>query len=118
MGEHKQTTLHATRNDLGANVRETSVAVLNATLADTMDLTNAVRMAHWTVRGTHFTGLRAGMDHVQALAERYAMLAKAVRAGVGATGDAGDADTSDLLTGYSRTLDKALWMLDAHLDQA
>lgn len=167
MGKDKQARLHPTRNDLGANVRETSVGVLNATLADTMDLTNAVRMAHWTVRGAHFAGLhalfetfygqleaitdeiaervvqlggtpdgtsqivveksrlapypaglRAGMDHVQALADRYAALAGAVRAGVAATADAGDADTSDLLTGYSRTLDKALWMLEAHLEAA
>lgn len=159
--------LRATRNDLGANAREVSVGVLNAALADTMDLTNAVRMAHWTVRGAQFAslhamfetfydqlegitdeiaerivqlggtpdgtsqvivaksrlapypaGLRDGMDHVKALTDRYAVLAKAVREGIGATDEAGDADTADLLTGYSRTLDKALWMLEAHLDQA
>ena len=57
MAKSKPATLHATRNDLGANARDVSVAVLNATLADTMDLTNSVHMAHWTVRGTHFAGL-------------------------------------------------------------
>lgn len=155
--------LHATRNDLGENVREVSVGVLNATLADAMDLTNGVRMAHWTVRGPQFAalhalfetfydqlgeatddiaervvqlggtpdgttqiiadksrldaypaGLRDGLDHVKALAVRYATLAKAVREGIEATDEAGDADTADLLTGFSRTLDKALWMLEAH----
>jgi len=156
--------LRDTRNDLGANVREASVAVLNATLADTMDLNNAVHMAHWTVKGPHFAALHtlfesfygqlgdatddvaerivqlggtpdgttqavgaktrlapypadltAGLDHVAALTERYAALAKSVRAGIGGTAEAGDADTADLLTGLSRTLDKALWMLEAHL---
>jgi starvation-inducible DNA-binding protein len=38
-----------------------------------------------------------------------------VRAGIAATDEAGDADTADLLTGLSRALDKALWMLEAHL---
>ena len=164
MTKPKAATLHATRNDLGANVREVSVAVLNATLADTMDLTNSVHMAHWTVRGPHFAALHAlfdtfytdlgeivddiaervvqlggtpdgttqlvgektrlepypadlreGLDHVKALTARYGALAATVRAGIDSTDDAGDADTADLLTGLSRTLDKALWMLEAHL---
>lgn len=49
--------LHSTRNDLGANAKKTSVGVLNAILVDTIDLTNAVRMAHWTVKGPQFIGL-------------------------------------------------------------
>lgn len=164
MAKSKAPKLLGTRNDLGANVREASVGVLNATLADAMDLTNGVRMAHWNVRGPHFAALHAlfetfydqlgeatddiaervvqlggtpdgttqlvgektrldaypadlrdGMDHVKALTARYAALAQAVREGIDATDEAGDADTADLLTGFSRTLDKALWMLEAHL---
>ncbi len=57
MAKSKTAKLHATHNDLGANAREVAVSVLNATLADTMDLTNATHMAHWTVRGAHFAGL-------------------------------------------------------------
>lgn len=57
MAKSKAAKLHATHNDLGANVREVSVGALNATLVDTIDLTNSVRMAHWTVRGSHFAGL-------------------------------------------------------------
>ncbi len=164
MTKTKAGPLHGTRNDLGANVRDISVGVLNATLADAMDLTNGVRMAHWTVRGPHFAALHAlfetfydqlgeatdeiaervvqlggtpdgttqaigarsrleaypadlrdGLAHVKALTERYAALARTVRAGIATTDEAGDADTADLLTGFSRTLDKALWMLEAHL---
>ncbi|MDR2429869.1 MAG: DNA starvation/stationary phase protection protein Dps [Puniceicoccales bacterium] len=51
---------------------------------------------------------------IVALAERAAGVAKSVRAGVDATAGAGDTGTSDLLTGLSRTLDKALWFLEAH----
>ncbi len=61
------------------------------------------------------TDLYAGMDHVTALADRYAMVAKALRQGIDDTDEAGDADTADLLTGQSRAIDKALWMLEAHL---
>ncbi|MCU0887507.1 MAG: DNA starvation/stationary phase protection protein Dps [Rubritepida sp.] len=153
-----------TRNDLGANTRIISVGLLNAALADLIDLTNAVRMAHWTVRGPQFAALheqfggfydqlgtqvddvaerivqlggtpegttqlvgantrlapyseetRDGLAHVAALVERYAALAATTRAAVDEAAAAGDADTADLLTGTSRMLDKALWMLEAHL---
>jgi len=55
-------------------------------------------------------------DHLTALADRYAAVAKALRAGIDATDEAGDADTADLLTGQSRDIDKKLWMLEAHLE--
>lgn len=61
------------------------------------------------------TDLYAGMDHVRALTERYALVAKTLRAGIDETDEAGDADTADLLTGQSRDIDKKLWMLEAHL---
>ena len=60
------------------------------------------------------TDLYAGMDHVRALADRYAQVAKTLRDGIGQADDAGDADTADLLTERSRALDKMLWMLEAH----
>ncbi|QYU67251.1 DNA starvation/stationary phase protection protein Dps [Leptolyngbya sp. 15MV] len=59
-------------------------------------------------------GLTAGMEHVAALLDRYAALARHARAGIEATDEAGDADTADILTGVSKHLDKAVWMLEAH----
>lgn len=59
------------------------------------------------------TDIRQGMEHVTALAERYAALAASIRAGIDTTDEAGDADTADILTGVSKNLDKALWMLEA-----
>ena len=61
------------------------------------------------------TDLYAGMDHVRALADRYAQVAKTLRQGIDQTDEAGDADTADLLTEQSRAIDKMLWMLEAHL---
>jgi starvation-inducible DNA-binding protein len=63
------------------------------------------------------TDLYAGMDHVKALADRYAQVGKALREGIDATDEAGDADTADLLTEQSRAADKMLWMIEAHLPQ-
>jgi starvation-inducible DNA-binding protein len=56
-------------------------------------------------------------DHLTALAERYGTVANAVRAGIDTTDEAGDADTADILTGFSRALDKSLWFLEAHLQE-
>ena len=55
------------------------------------------------------------IGHVKELSERYAQVGKALRDGIDETDDAGDADTSDLLTELSRDIDKKLWMLEAHL---
>jgi len=62
------------------------------------------------------TDLHAGMDHVRALSDRYAQVAKALRQGIDQTDEAGDKDSSDLLTEQSRAMDKMLWMLEAHLE--
>ena len=56
-----------------------------------------------------------GLHAVDLLADRYAALAASTRDAIEAAGKQGDADTSDLFTGISRGLDKALWFLEAHL---
>jgi starvation-inducible DNA-binding protein len=56
-----------------------------------------------------------GLKAVALLADRYAALAASTRAAIETAGKEGDADTSDLFTGISRGLDKALWFLEAHL---
>lgn len=56
-----------------------------------------------------------GIDHIVALADRYAPYAKMLRHGIDQTGELGDADTADLYTEISRAIDKRLWFLEAHL---
>lgn len=54
-------------------------------------------------------------DHLAALLERYADTANLVREAIDKTDEAGDAGTADLLTAYSRMLDKALWFLQSNV---
>ncbi|MBL1211431.1 DNA starvation/stationary phase protection protein Dps [Geminocystis sp. GBBB08] len=56
-----------------------------------------------------------GVDHLTALADRFATYGSHLRDAIAKTGDLGDADTSDLYTEISRTIDKRLWFLEAHL---
>jgi starvation-inducible DNA-binding protein len=57
------------------------------------------------------------MPTVEALAERYAALGAHTRQAIETADGQGDADTADLFTEVSRGLDKALWFLEAHLQQ-
>lgn len=56
-----------------------------------------------------------GHAAVEALADRFALLAASTRKSIELSASLGDADTSDLFTGISRELDKNLWFLEAHL---
>ena len=56
-----------------------------------------------------------GIDHITALADRFALYAEHLRNQIDRTAELGDQDTSDLYTEISRTVDKYLWFLEAHL---
>jgi starvation-inducible DNA-binding protein len=156
----------ATRNDLESNARKASIALLNARLADAIDLALLTKQAHWNVKGPQFIAIHemldefrteidghvdtiaeravqlGGMaegtsqvvakatplkpyptdisrtrDHLEALIERYAQAANLARAAIDDSAEAGDADTADIFTGYSRSLDKLLWFLEAHTQE-
>ncbi|TSA09885.1 MAG: DNA starvation/stationary phase protection protein Dps [Planctomycetaceae bacterium] len=155
--------IRKTRNDLKSNTKTTMAALLNARLADTIDLALMTKQAHWNLRGRQFiavhemldgfrteidghvdtiaervvqlggiafgttqavvqgsklktypTDLVSVEDHIAALGERYSDLANSTRAAIGTSDEAGDADTADIFTAFSRSLDKALWFLEAH----
>jgi starvation-inducible DNA-binding protein len=59
--------------------------------------------------------ITAGKDHLYYLSTQLAAWAKAVRAAIEDTDKLGDADTADLFTGISRSVDKYLWFVEAHL---
>ena len=151
--------------DLKSNTKTAVVALLNAQLADALDLSLLTKQAHWNLKGPQFiavhemldtfraaldthtdtiaeriaqldgiamgtsqaiiaatslapypTDIRKVPDHLQALGERYAKTAKAAREGIDKADEAGDADSADILTGYSRDLDKFLWFIKSHLE--
>jgi starvation-inducible DNA-binding protein len=157
---------YKTQNDLSANAKAASIGVLNARLADSIDLALLTKQAHWNIKGPQFialhemidgfrteidghvdtmaervvqlggtalgttqtvakattlapypTDIYASKDHLAALIERYATAANLVRKGIDHAAEAGDADTADIFTGYSRALDKALWFLEAHVQE-
>jgi starvation-inducible DNA-binding protein len=56
-----------------------------------------------------------GVEHLEALADRFGQCAESTREAIDSADEAGDADTADLLTDISRQLDKDLWFLEAHL---
>lgn len=71
-----------TRNDLPANTRVKMIELLNARLADAIDLSAAAKHAHWNVKGPGFIALHELFDkvaesieeHSDALAERVTAL--------------------------------------------
>ena len=60
----------------------------------------------------------ASMDSVDALADRYAMMALNLRESADRAEQLEDMDTNDLLIEVSREMDKQLWFLEAHLQKA
>ena len=150
---------------LKSNTKSAMIDLLNARLADAIDLALITKQAHWNLKGPTFiavhelldqlrddidehvdiiaervaqldgialgtvqtvaeatklpaypTDIRKVEDHLKALVERFAALSKSTREAIDTADDAGDADTADIFTAYSRALDKNLWFLKSHLE--
>lgn len=56
--------MHKTRNDLSNNARKSVCELLNARLADAVDLKLATKQAHWTVKGPSFIALHELFDQI------------------------------------------------------
>jgi starvation-inducible DNA-binding protein len=54
--------MHRTRNDLSLRTRTAMVELLNARLADALDLSAQTKQAHWNVRGKNFTAISRDTD--------------------------------------------------------
>lgn len=151
--------------DLASNTKSTMIALLNARLAEGLDLSLLTKQAHWNIKGPTFiavhellddlraildehtdtiaervaqldgiamgtvqtvneatslapypTDIRKIADHLENLVERYAAAGNAARRSIAMADEADDRDTADILTAYSRALDKALWFLKSHLE--
>jgi len=61
--------MHNTKNDLAKKNREKLVEMLNARLADAIDLKTQAKQAHWNVKGHHFIGLHELFDQVATAVE-------------------------------------------------
>jgi starvation-inducible DNA-binding protein len=163
----RQPMAYRSANDMKSNTKKVSIEILNARLADSIDLALLTKQAHWNIKGPNFIalhelidGFRAtidghadtiaervvqlggvamgtiqivakdsalepyptdifkGKDHLKALIARYGKTANALRAAIDQTAEVGDLGTSDIFTAYSRDLDKALWFLEAHVQES
>lgn len=63
--------LNATKHGLDAETRQSSVELLNARLADAIDLELQAKQAHWNVKGPNFIGLHELFDQVAAAAAKH-----------------------------------------------
>lgn len=63
--------MHETKNDLAKEKKEKVIEILNARLADVIDLKTQAKQAHWNVKGPHFIGLHELFDQVSIAAEAH-----------------------------------------------
>lgn len=69
--------MHPTKNDLPAKTREAAVELLQASLADAIDLATQAKQAHWNVKGSNFIALHELFDRIYDNIETYTdMIAK------------------------------------------
>jgi starvation-inducible DNA-binding protein len=63
--------MHKTQNDLPEQIRTEVVEILNARLADSIDLMHQAKQAHWNVKGPSFIALHKLFDEIVDAAEEY-----------------------------------------------
>lgn len=74
--------MHNTKIDISKDTREQMIELLNARLADSLDLQSQAKQAHWNVKGMNFIALHELFDQVyngvveytDTIAERVAIL--------------------------------------------
>lgn len=66
-----RTSLHPTKNSMDAGTRQKIVTLLNARLADAIDLQLQAKQAHWNVKGPNFIGLHELFDDLAEAIEKY-----------------------------------------------
>jgi starvation-inducible DNA-binding protein len=63
--------MYNTKNDLPEKTREGVIKILNARLADSVDLMHQAKQAHWNVKGENFIALHKLFDEIVDSAEEY-----------------------------------------------
>ncbi len=63
--------MHNTKIDIDADIRERMIEILNARLADSIDLKSQAKQAHWNVKGMSFIALHELFDQVATEVEGY-----------------------------------------------
>jgi starvation-inducible DNA-binding protein len=63
--------MYKTKNDIAEKTRGGLVEILNARLADSIDLMHQAKQAHWNVKGPSFIALHKLFDEIVDSAEEY-----------------------------------------------
>jgi starvation-inducible DNA-binding protein len=97
--------MYETMNDLSPSIRERMVALLNARLADAIDLRTQLKVAHWNVKGPEFISLHKLFDEIVEDADDYVDLIaeRAVQLGGIADGTARQVAERSSLDEYGAT---------------
>jgi starvation-inducible DNA-binding protein len=66
-----ETAMHKSHNDLQSNAKTVAMSLLNARLADTIDLSLAVKQAHWNLKGPQFIGIHEMLDKLRDELDAY-----------------------------------------------
>lgn len=104
-----------TRNDLPANTRSKVIELLNARLADAIDLGAQAKHAHWNVKGPNFIALHELFDKVaESIEEQIDTLAERVTAlGGRARGTIASVARHSTLKPYPEDISEGLAHVDA-----
>ncbi len=97
--------MYETMNDLSPSIRERMIALLNARLADAIDLRTQLKVAHWNVKGPDFIALHKLFDDIVEDADEYVDLIaeRAVQLGGIADGTARQVAERSSLDEYGAT---------------
>ncbi len=97
--------MYETHNDLPLSIRSQMVELLNARLADAVDLRTQLKVAHWNVKGAQFIALHKLFDEIAEDADEYVDLIaeRAVQLGGIADGTARQVAERSSLDEYSAT---------------
>ena len=97
--------MYETHNDLSPSIRSNMIELLNARLADAIDLRLQLKVAHWNVKGPQFIALHEMFDDIVEDADEYVDLIaeRAVQLGGVADGTARQVAERSALDEYSAT---------------
>lgn len=106
--------MNPTKNDLNEATRTQMVKLLNERLADTIDLFNQIKQAHWNVKGTSFIALHELFDDIAEHAEEWSddIAERAVQLGGQAEGTSQVVSQRTTLPAYDTTLSDGLDHVD------